>query len=777
MRILNRRFAARRTRLGFATLAALASAGVTMTVSASSSAATNSFGSTLVPVQFHDANGGCLDLPNGNTTNGTKLQIWSCDGDGVNQTWYMDPGGAIHFGADASKCLDLPNGSQVNNARLQIWDCDNGSSQDQQWAYGASGTLQKITSGVAGKCVELLNGSANNGNVVQLYDCNGTSGQTWFPLNGSQAQPVQLHDVNGGCLDLPNGNTANGTFLQIWACDGDGLNQSWYSDAAGAIHYAANPGKCIDLPNGNQADHARLQIWDCDNGSSQDQQWRSMPDHTLRKFSNGAAGKCVELLNGSANNGNIVQLYDCNGTTGQEWLPNVTLGSWSGLTNQPSFSAETALLLTDGTILVHAYYGTDFWRLTPDANGSYVNGTWSQLASLPSGYSPLYFGSAVLPDGRVLIAGGEYNGGVQNDGTLAAIYDPVTNRWTSVSAPSGWANIGDASTVILPNGTLMLADCCSSAQALFNPSTLTWTTTGTGKADGNDEEGWTLLPSGKVLTIDTTNGTNSELYDPSTGRWSLAGSTVAQLVDTSSEEIGPALLMPNGRLFAAGATSHTASYSPGGAWMAGPDFPTSSDGQLDCEDAPAALLPNGHVLLASSPGTYQNGVHFLDFDGAYFTEVARTSNAPNVSSFNERFLLLPTGQVMATDSSKNVQVYQSIGYPRAGWAPTITSIPSSLSRGGTVTVNGTQFNGLSQAVAYGDDAQAATNYPLVRITNNATHHVFYGRTHSFSTMAVATGGAAVSTSVDIPWSVETGASVAQVVANGLASAGVSVNIQ
>jgi hypothetical protein len=39
----------------------------------------------------------------------------------------------------------------------------------------------------------------------------------------------------------------------------------------------------------------------------------------------------------------------------------------------------------------------DWWKLTPDNTGSYLNGTWTQLASLPPGYSPLYHSSAVLP--------------------------------------------------------------------------------------------------------------------------------------------------------------------------------------------------------------------------------------------------------------------------------------------------------------------------------------------------------------------------------------------
>ena len=82
---------------------------------------------------------------------------------------------------------------------------------------------------------------------------------------------------------------------------------------------------------------------------------------------------------------------------------------WQKLTNQPTFQTDTALLLTDGTVMMHEYCEPNWWRLTPDNTGSYLNGTWSQLASMPSDYGPLYFASAVLPDGRVIVEGGEYN--------------------------------------------------------------------------------------------------------------------------------------------------------------------------------------------------------------------------------------------------------------------------------------------------------------------------------------------------------------------------------
>ncbi len=62
---------------------------------------------------------------------------------------------------------------------------------------------------------------------------------------------------------------------------------------------------------------------------------------------------------------------------------------------------------------------------------------------------------------------------------------------------------------------------------------------------------------------------------------------------------------------------------------------------------------------------------------------------------------------------------------------------------------GRQFNGFSQAFAYGNDAQCATNYPIVRFTNIGSGHVFYGRTHDHSTIAVGYSGPAY-THLDVP---------------------------
>jgi hypothetical protein len=139
-------------------------------------------------------------------------------------------------------------------------------------------------------------------------------------------------------------------------------------------------------------------------------------------------------------------------------------------------------------------------------------------------------------------------------------------------------------------------------------------------------------------------------------------------------------------------------------------------------------------------------------------------------------LVLPTGQVFFADGTKDVEIYTPIGNPDPAWAPTIHSVPSQISRGGSYTLSGTQLNGLSDGAAYGDDAQAATNFPLVRITNQSSGHVFFARTHDHSTMSVKPGQRGL-THFDVPANIETGASDLAVVTNGIASTAVSVTVQ
>jgi hypothetical protein len=483
-------------------------------------------------------------------------------------------------------------------------------------------------------------------------------------------------------------------------------------------------------------------------------------------------------------------------------------GTWQPLTN--AFPGkkfpDTALLLTDGSVIMHGGCTSTWYRLSPDNTGSYVNGTWTQTANMPTAYKPLYVASQVLPDGRLIVQGGEYNACQDAWTNLGALYDPVADKWTAVVPPAGWTMIGDAQSVVLADGTYMIADCCGgtggtgpqAALATINGTSITWTPTGSGKADDYDEEGWTILPNQTLLTVDaaldhTLNHSRSEIYTPATGAWTRSGDTVGRIEDPTSYEEGPAVLLPTGRVLQIGANSDGSAnaksfsslYDPlTGTWSKGPALPNVAGDYYSAEDAPAALLPSGNVLLQLSPAYISNcgsafcaPSHFFEYNGTGFVQVNEPADAPNIAAFEGRMLVLPTGQIFWSSDSGDVEIYTPKGKPQDSWRPTITSSPTSAKLGSTNNVvQGTLFNGLSLGASYGDDAQSSTNYPLVRITNIASGHVCYARTHNHATMGISDGGP-TSTQFDVPGTCEAGGSRLQVIANGIASASVRIRLR
>ena len=323
----------------------------------------------------------------------------------------------------------------------------------------------------------------------------------------------------------------------------------------------------------------------------------------------------------------------------------------------------------------------------------------------------------------------------------------------------------------------------ATAMAVLDPLTMTWSPqSSAGKADGLNEEGWTLMPDGTILTTDSPGAPGSERYIPSLGKWISAGTVPVMLEDAGSEEMGPQVLLPNGKVVVIGAIGHNAIYTPGknlldtGSWAALPDLPTMGGGQLGLADAPACLLPSGNVLFAGSPGVFAPGTYFFEFNGTGYTPVPGPPNALSNTCFQGNMLMLPTGQVLYTDFSSDVEIYTPTGSAQSSWKPVISSVPGTVTLGKSFQVKGTQLNGLSQCSAYGDDNSNATNYPLVRITYKNSGHVTFFRTHDHSTMAVATGTTPVWTNVDVPINAEVGPATLEVVANGIASTPVNITV-
>jgi hypothetical protein len=504
------------------------------------------------------------------------------------------------------------------------------------------------------------------------------------------------------------------------------------------------------------------------------------------------------------------------------------MGTWATFgvpSSVGTFSPDTALLLTDGSVLIHDSFGANWVRLTPDSKGNYETGTWSPL--LPMTIAREFFASGVLRDGRVFVVGGEYGPG-QMDVTSAEIFDPKINSWSAVTKPDAFNYIqGDASGCVLADGRVLLGNLQTTSPpfstALWDPvNNNEWTVAGSKfgssatdtKQAVCNEETWTLLPDGSILTVQNfaTPPTLTQRYVPSLDEWVSTGKTPNDLVLTtvndasgaaiSVYEIGPALLLPDGRVFAIGGTGNTALYTPPphgsdptittGSWLAGPSLPKTPEGSLwpmlTTSDAPAVLQTNGKVLCTAGllylaqNDCFSENAQFFEFDpkdnslNPFSPTPIPSASAPN--TWQLRFLLLPTAQILMTTQSSTIYVYTpdaNENVPPKSWKPTFDSCPNTLVQGHTYTVVGKQLNGLSQAVSYGDDAQQATNYPIFKLSNSSGA-VVYLRSSNFSTLAVATGSRRVTADIDVGADVPTGAWQMVAIANGIPSDPLDVQV-
>jgi hypothetical protein len=156
---------------------------------------------------------------------------------------------------------------------------------------------------------------------------------------------------------------------------------------------------------------------------------------------------------------------------------------WTPLANRPSVdSIQLMILMTDGSVMMHTFDDIQTWvKLTPDAKGSYVNGTWVTLGKMIT--PRLYFASQVLQNGNLWVMGGEYTGPFEdaNWGSQAEIYNPLRNSWSEAASYPPQTGCGDVpvtSSVSLTAGSAAIDGIYSTYRILPG-----WTVAGPGIPD------------------------------------------------------------------------------------------------------------------------------------------------------------------------------------------------------------------------------------------------------------------------------------------------------
>jgi Ricin-type beta-trefoil lectin domain/Putative Ig domain len=203
-----------------------------------------------------DIHGKCVNIVGNGTANGSKLQLWSCNG-GANEQWEITGGYGALYNPASGKCIDDPYNSEKNGTQLDIWACN--AEPWQAWLLPGS----PFESAVAGKCINDSGSSSANGAAIVSYTCNGAGNEK---LEVGTAGQYALLMVNGKCLNAIGNGTVNGTEIQLFTCanssDDAYTANLWYLTAYGQLENAQAQ-KCLAIPNNSTANSTRLELEDC----------------------------------------------------------------------------------------------------------------------------------------------------------------------------------------------------------------------------------------------------------------------------------------------------------------------------------------------------------------------------------------------------------------------------------------------------------------------------------------------------------------------------------
>jgi Galactose oxidase, central domain len=271
---------------------------------------------------------------------------------------------------------------------------------------------------------------------------------------------------------------------------------------------------------------------------------------------------------------------------------------------------QTSTLLQNGKVLITGGFSFDKSacfdagtsppligaELYDPSNGSFApTGSMNEARGLHT--------ATLLPTGKVLIVGGGNTGGgsppFAGDGSATAeVYDPATGTFTPTANTT--TRIGHTAT-LLPDGKVLIAGGITSGSSgsplataeLYDPTTGTFTAAATMTAPRAGHTA-TLLPDGKVLvtggfTDSTQVGTDkAEIYDPAKATFLPTNKPMAV-----GRWAHTATLLPDGTVLLVGGGSLVAeTYSPA-------DGSFSAVGVDDSERTghTATLLKNGRVLI------------------------------------------------------------------------------------------------------------------------------------------------------------------------------------
>ncbi|MFG3050681.1 ricin-type beta-trefoil lectin domain protein [Kitasatospora sp. NPDC048239] len=273
----------------------------------------------------------CMDDYAYNIQNGAAVVSYRCNG-ATNQNWTFNPNreysgdlgfsGSLTLDNSPGKCLDIPNpngdGTGVTNGtKLQIWDCNGGRNQQWLMQFATNGST-RIYNPMSYRCIDVPNADTTDGTALALFTCNGTPAQ-WFAPPAGAVPPsgaISNPELGGKCVDDPYNSRTAGTRVQSTRCNGTPA-QLWSLNQDGSLTHG---GLCLDIVGGEGAvaNGTPIELWHCNSGLNQ--QWVVRFDAAGRTtLLNPGSGRCLDVPWASTADGTNLELVNCNDSIAQVW--------------------------------------------------------------------------------------------------------------------------------------------------------------------------------------------------------------------------------------------------------------------------------------------------------------------------------------------------------------------------------------------------------------------------------------------------------------------------